>query len=383
VQISIPTVAHLLSAADGCNCDNTGMMNQPELRGYESVPGIADIAPPAPVLVSVVIPAYQSSASICQALDSVFAQTFTNFEVIVINDGSPDTAELERVLQPYFPRIQYKKQPNQGPSAARNAGIIAARGKYIALLDADDYWFPDHLAKQVQLLQSDSSLSLVYSDCLLLRNQEPVGTAFGREPQLDTVSFEALIDEHCSIATSSIVASREALLETGLFDPRFIRCEDYDLWTRLAHTGRRMAFSRDVQLCHRVFNGLSSDLDSMRQARIDVYERLASELELSARQRQLINQQITYTKAMSQVAQAKRFLVSGDYRKSRAAAQSANSVLHTFRLRILILGLRTAPRLFRALYRVYEALLSTRKAILVASLRRRYGVRHQCKSKAA
>jgi glycosyltransferase involved in cell wall biosynthesis len=304
-----------LSAADGCNCDNTGMMNQPELRGYESVPGIADIAPPAPVLVSVVISAYQSSASICQALDSVFAQTFKNFEVIVVNDGSPDTAELERVLQPYFPRIQYKKQPNQGPSAARNAGIIAARGKYIALLDANDYWFPDHLAKQVELLQSDSSLSLVYSDCLLLRNQEPVGTAFGREPQLDAVSFEALIDEHCSIATSSIVASRQALLETGLFDPRFIRCEDYDLWTRLA--------------------------------------------------------------------QAKRFLVSGDYRKSRAAAQSANSALHTFRLRILILGLRTAPRLFRALYRVYEALLSTRKAILVASLRRRYGVRHQCKSKAA
>src|SRR5205085_2412859 len=133
--------------------------------------------------------------------------------------------------------------------------------------------------------------------------------------------------ERCSIATSSIVASRQALLEAGLFNPRFIRCEDYDLWIRLAHSGRRMAFSRDVQLCHRVFNGLSSDLDSMRQARIDVYQKLASEAQLTARQRQLINQQIAFTKAISQLAQAKSFLVSGQYHKSRAAAQSANSEL--------------------------------------------------------
>lgn len=359
------------------------MMNQPELQGCESVPRIAEIAPPAPVLVSVVIPAYQCSDSICQALDSVFAQTFTNFEVILVNDGSPDTSELERVLQPYLPRIRYKKQMNQGPSAARNAGIVAARGKYVALLDADDYWFPDHLAKQVELLRADSSLSLVYSDCLLLRNQKPVGTAFGKEPQLDTVSFEALIDEHCSIATSSIVASRQALLEAGLFNPRFTRCEDYDLWIRLAHSGRRIAFSRDVQLCHRVFNGLSSDLESMRRARVDVYQKLASEVELSPPQQQLINRQIAYTKATSQLAQAKSFLVAGQYQKSRAAAQSANSELQRLRVRILILGLRTAPGLFRALYRVYEALLSTRKAILVASLRRRYQIQHEYKSKSA
>jgi glycosyltransferase involved in cell wall biosynthesis len=352
-------------------------MNQVESQPYERLSEGGNITPAATVVVSVVIPAFQCSASICQALDSVFAQTFTNFEVIVVNDGSPDSDDLERVLHPYLSRIRYQKQANQGPAAARNAGILAARGTYIALLDADDYWFPDHLAKQVELLQRDSSLSLVYSDSLLLRKRQLVGTAFGREPQLDTVSFEALITEHCSIGTSSIVASRQALLEAGLFNPRFIRCEDYDLWARLAHMGRRIAYSRDVQLCHRVFNGLASDLEAMRQARIDVYERLAADLQLSTPQQQLIRQQIAHTKAMSQLAQARKFLLSRDYRKARTAAQSANSELHRWSLRAFILTLHTAPALSRILYRVYEVGLSTRKGLQIATLRRRYAMEHQ------
>jgi glycosyltransferase involved in cell wall biosynthesis len=350
------------------------MMNQPELQDSESAPNIEG-ASLAPVLVSVVIPAYQCSTSIAQALESVFDQTFTDFEVIVVNDGSPDTEQLERALQPYLDRIRYQKQTHQGPSAARNAGIVAAAGKYIALLDGDDYWFPDHLAQQVDLLQADSSLSLVYSNCLLLRNEEPVGTAFGIEPQMDSVSLETLITGDCSIATSSVVASREALLEAGLFNVRFMRCEDYDLWTRLALKRRRIAFSRNVQLCHRVLNGLSTDLRAMRQARFDVYERLASDLQLSPAQQQLVVRQIARTNALGQFAEAKRLLVSGDYRKSRAAAQAANSELQSRTLRAFIFGLRTAPSLVRVLYRAYGIVVSTRRAMQVAIWRRKYPVK--------
>src|SRR5919198_1434145 len=90
--------------------------------------------------VSVIIPAYRVTQYIAEALDSVLAQTFTDYETIVINDGCPETVALERVLEPYRERIIYLKQENRGPGAARNAGILAARSPLIALLDADDVW---------------------------------------------------------------------------------------------------------------------------------------------------------------------------------------------------------------------------------------------------
>jgi glycosyltransferase involved in cell wall biosynthesis len=105
-------------------------------------------------LVSVIIPAYKAAAYIHEALGSVFRQTYESFEVILINDGSPDTEEFERAIAPYLDRIVYIRQENRGPSAARNAGIRRARGEYLAFLDSDDVWYPTCLAAQVELALS-------------------------------------------------------------------------------------------------------------------------------------------------------------------------------------------------------------------------------------
>ena len=88
--------------------------------------------------VSLIIPAYNVAAFISETLASVFAQTFTDFEVIVVNDGSPDTEELERELARFIARVNYVKQENRGASAARNAGLRTPRGEFVAFLDADD-----------------------------------------------------------------------------------------------------------------------------------------------------------------------------------------------------------------------------------------------------
>ena len=103
-----------------------------------------------PPLVSVIVPAYCAAKWISTALDSVLAQTFTDYEITVVNDGSPDTEMLERVLEPYRHHIRYVCQENQGLSGARNTGIRASRSLYIALLDADDIWEPEHLAPRSQ-----------------------------------------------------------------------------------------------------------------------------------------------------------------------------------------------------------------------------------------
>ena len=110
------------------------------------------------------MPAYNTAALIGEALDSVLAQTYTNFETIVINDGSPDTAQLEEALRPYRSRIVYIVQENRRAAGARNTGIKNARGKYLAFLDSDDCWLPENLATQMKFFEQDPSLDMVYAD---------------------------------------------------------------------------------------------------------------------------------------------------------------------------------------------------------------------------
>src|SRR5687767_11595201 len=100
--------------------------------------------------VSVVIPAYRVTEYISEALASVFTQTYTDYEIILVNDGCPDTEGLERAIAPYRDRIRYIVQENGGPSKARNTAIQASRGALIAQLDGDDQWFPGFLASQVR-----------------------------------------------------------------------------------------------------------------------------------------------------------------------------------------------------------------------------------------
>src|ERR1700687_3102605 len=119
--------------------------------------------------VSVIIPSYNNAAFIAETLESVFAQTFKDYEVIVVNDGSPDTPQLERALGPYLNRIVYFEQENKGPAGARNAGIRQARGAFLAFLDSDDMWLPNFLAEQMKFFETDPSLDLVYADTFRFR----------------------------------------------------------------------------------------------------------------------------------------------------------------------------------------------------------------------
>ena len=127
--------------------------------------------------VSVIIPAYNASKYIGEAINSVLEQTFASHEVIVINDGSPDTDELEQVLRPHLNHIEYIRQENRGAAAARNTGLRRAKGEFVAFLDADDTWFPEFLKEQIELLTS-ANVDLVYSDALLFGESPLAGRTF-------------------------------------------------------------------------------------------------------------------------------------------------------------------------------------------------------------
>jgi len=124
-------------------------------------------------LVSVVIPTYKGAATLPQSIDSVFDQTFTDYELIVVNDGSPD--ETSRVLESYKDRIRTIDQPNQGVGAARNKGINFATGKYVALLDHDDLWLPDKLQTQVDFLEKNPEcIACIVPYAVSIRPTEPI-----------------------------------------------------------------------------------------------------------------------------------------------------------------------------------------------------------------
>src|SRR5438105_6635392 len=128
--------------------------------------------------VSVIIPAYNVAPYIAETLKSVFAQTKPAFEVIVVNDGSPDTEKLEEVLDPFLDRIVYLKQENRGLSGARNTGIRAAKGDLIALLDGDDLWLPEYIQTQTDFLRRHPKYDLVYCNAVFFGDPAYEGRQF-------------------------------------------------------------------------------------------------------------------------------------------------------------------------------------------------------------
>ena len=312
-------------------------------------------------LVSVVIPAYNAAGYIPATLDSAFAQTHSNYEIIVVNDGSPDTPLLEEALQPYLGRIRYIKQENRGPSNARNTGIRASRGKYVAFLDSDDLWFPNHLANQIAIFESDPALGLVYANGVQIQDDQPVGVSFDRTPQSLPVNLDSLLREQSTVNTSSAVVAREALVEAGMFDEQFRRCEDYDLWLRLAAAGVRMTFTREIQIAHRPANGLAASGDLMKQALIAVYQKTLATQKLTEEQTSVVRAKIASISLAIQFERAKQFLLEGKFGDAFECIERAKAIAPVWKLRLAELGLRLFPHLLQSLYRAHLRRVENRK----------------------
>jgi len=326
---------------------------------------------PQAALVSVVIPAYNAADYITETINSVLAQTFCDYEIILVNDGSPDTPQLEQALAPYLDRIRYIKQENRGPSGARNVGILEARGKYVAFLDSDDLWLPRHLETQLRLLEKDPSLSLVYADGILTVEGAPVRRCFQNSPQTGPVTFESLIGENCSVVTSAVVGTRQAFLQAGLFDERFNRCEDFDFWARIARCGFRIEYSREIQIVHCVApDGLSSDAESMKRSLVAVFQKLG-QLPLTDAQKQLLLRKETHAQADLQLELCKKFVLAGQLAQALESAEAAKSILNSWKVRMLILALRVAPRSFSVIYPLYVRALARRNRARLKRLRSR------------
>ena len=185
-------------------------------------------------LVSVIIPTYNRTNLIGGAIQSVLNQTFQDFEIIVIDDGSTDNTE-ETVNSFNNIKIRYiSHSNNRGVSAARNTGIRASRGEYIALLDSDDEWLPGKLDKQIKVLQSESSeVGVVYSDLFYIdENGKNMNKL--RNPEKGGYIYEDLLSKNCMSPPSTLLIKKECFNRVGLFDNLLNAQEDWDMCIRIA-----------------------------------------------------------------------------------------------------------------------------------------------------
>ncbi|MDD5134302.1 MAG: glycosyltransferase family A protein [Phycisphaerae bacterium] len=244
-------------------------------------------------MITVIIPSYNSAQCISRAIDSVLSQSFSDYEIIVVDDGSTDNTS--QAVERYGGKVRYIRQDNAGPAAARNAGIKAAKGEWIAFLDADDEWLADKLRRQMEILEKNPELKWCGSNFSLELdgNERPaLNPAVIRKTLAGRDYFENYFRDSIkghsptAIITSTItlVIHKSVFEQTGLFDVSLMRQQDHDMWVRIACRFLQMGYiAEPLAIAHL---GVADAV--MTQRRLDVKRGLlyrqttARHLELAA-----------------------------------------------------------------------------------------------------
>lgn len=216
--------------------------------------------------VSVVIPVYNGERFLREALDSVFAQTFQDFEVICVDDGSTDKSP--DLLREYGSKVTVLQQVNKGACAARNAGVRRSTSPYVAFLDQDDIWYSPKLERQVGALDAgpDVVLALCNSDRMDLEGRLlQVGATVAERPGLLTEPLGLLMGED-QLLSSALMVRRDAFERAGMYDTELHGFEDFDLCARLKRQGHFL-FIEESGMCYRVHAGGFSSAGGHRVVR--------------------------------------------------------------------------------------------------------------------
>ena len=231
--------------------------------------------------VTVFIPVHNRADYVRVAVNSILAQSFRDFELLIVDDGSTDdTVEVLPRYQDSRIRIA-RNDSNYGIPTTRNRGLELARGEYIALLDSDDHAYPNRLQKQVDFLDANASIAQVGSWCSFMDERGVMLSKVRRQP-LNPDDIHAHMPFHCPLVNRTIMARTEILREYG-YDTNFPRCQDYDLHSRMVDK-HAMANVGDILVCGREhpgrFTGQTGDLGKNRK--MAIYQSLLSRMQIDA-----------------------------------------------------------------------------------------------------
>lgn len=271
------------------------------------------------VKVSVVMPSYNAARFVTAAVDSVLAQTFQDFEILVVDDGSTDNTR--EVLEKYSsPKVRYLYKKNGGVSSARNFGIENARGKYIAFLDADDLWLPEKLEKQVDLLEENEDIGLCYTGA------EKVSEDLTPKGFIDAIPYkdscEKLLLTMNIIVLSSSIVRRSVILKTTGFDSQFSTCADKEFWLRLSLITRFAPISDYLVMYRDVNSSMSSNPLASKRDTLGVLNKFFT----------LPNLPDKYKKLRNKAVSNNLMVVSGEFLHNREFNESLNCMWESLKL---------------------------------------------------
>lgn len=212
-------------------------------------------------MISVIIPTYNCDKYICEAIDSVLRQTYSDYEIIVIDDGSTDTTRT--IIKNKYSSIRYYYVKNSGVSAARNFGISMAQGELIAFLDADDMWLPEKLEKQAALFNKDEELGLVFTENIFFNEQGVSEFTANKLTRLMHGDIVRNIFLNSYVVTSTVMVRKSVFDHIGRFEEDLLVAEDDNMWMRIGMKyGIALLDERLAQ--YRMTKGsLSSDFDGI------------------------------------------------------------------------------------------------------------------------
>jgi len=234
--------------------------------------------------VSIIVPTFNLARYIGRALESVFGQTYTDYEVIVVDDGSTDNTR--DVLALYAGKLRYYHQVNKGVAAARNRGLTQATGELIAYLDADDMWYPGKLERQVAFLDTYKQCRIVHSDTAVIDEKDRViYSRFNQQTKRAVPQGQCLMTllRHGHIEHLTVVERRECVERTDGFDERLRGVDDYMRWVLLAIEGVEFGYIDEPLAMYRWRAGQFSHTRPYRQTLVTMFELLLSEKGLQAR----------------------------------------------------------------------------------------------------
>lgn len=183
------------------------------------------------MLVDVVIPTYNRAHVMKKAIESVLNQSYSNFILHIVDDGSTD--ETAEILQEYstHPKVKLYHQSNAGVSSARNLAALNSKAEWISFLDSDDEWIPTKLAEQINFLKQHPTCRFVHSEELWIRNGVKVNPKLKHQKNNNNIFVRSL--DFCLISPSTVIIRRDLFVEHNGFDNNFVVCEDYDLWLKI------------------------------------------------------------------------------------------------------------------------------------------------------
>ncbi len=324
-----------------------------------------DSNPAGVPVVSVIIPAYNTAPYIAETLASALEQTYRDYELIVINDGSPDSPDLEKAIAPFRDRIVYITQQNGGGSRARNNGIHHARGEYLAFLDSDDCWLPEYLASQMDFFARNPYLDVVYCDASYFGDPAFSGKTYMQiYPSRGPVALKSLVQSDSNLIMSCTIVRKSLAMEVGLFDESLRGCEDYDLWLRLAHHGARFGYQTKVLGRYRLRReGFTRDPIAVMNRLQTIYEKVIRTEGIDGAVRRVVQEQLDYVRARRDLEFGKKQLSDGNFYQARESFTKANEFFHSKKLRSAVLGLELFPRATHFAVHLWHKLLLAKRRV--------------------